>query len=243
MMISRNKRSNTHVTYAEASSRVSQISTGTRKSILVSIEIKKPYKCNICEKRFFDSTSLARHKKSHGPEKDLRPFECDTCGKSYKEKSHLAIHQITHGILLSKKTYYKCEVCEMNFPTQYALNGHKPKHLGIAKEPVQAALKRQFQCDICGKKLVSSNYLQKHKRLHSSSESISKPHKCDICDKRFTDAQQVKRHMISHVPKAERTRFECNICHKTYASIDCLSRHKPIHEILRRNLSVATSVT
>ena len=95
-------------------------------------EKKKRKTCDICNKSFYDSYTLNRHKKTHVNEK---PFICDVCNKGFKRKDLLAAHLKIH----TGEKSYKCETCEITFVSNKALSYHDsqnhrsniPKRFGI----------------------------------------------------------------------------------------------------------------
>ncbi|XP_054273582.1 uncharacterized protein LOC128993608 [Macrosteles quadrilineatus] len=53
----------------------------------------KPYKCELCPKQFNHKTDLRRHMCHHSGEK---PFCCGICGKGFIRKDHMVKHEETH---------------------------------------------------------------------------------------------------------------------------------------------------
>ena len=52
--------------------------------------MKKPYKCETCEKSFNQSQSLQTHRRIHTGEK---AYKCETCGKAFNQLSNLKTHR------------------------------------------------------------------------------------------------------------------------------------------------------
>ena len=60
---------------------------------------EKLYECDVCKKRFSQTSSLTKHKRTHSREKNLaehkgthraeKPYECDLCQKRFFVKCHL----------------------------------------------------------------------------------------------------------------------------------------------------------
>jgi len=50
---------------------------------------EKPYECDVCDKAFRDSSTLAKHMRIHTNEK---PYECDVCEKRFSQSSQLKSH-------------------------------------------------------------------------------------------------------------------------------------------------------
>ena len=67
---------------------------------------KKPFDCDICEKRFIYKHVLANHKRIHTGEK---PYTCYICEKAFSRNDNLAKHESTHTGVKP----YECDVCEV----------------------------------------------------------------------------------------------------------------------------------
>ena len=66
------------------------------------------------------------------------------------------------------------------------------------------------QCEECGKICLTSSFLKKHKRLHSSE----RPHKCSICNAAFKEKSYLKKHNVTHTGIKE---FKCDFCDKRFS--------------------------
>ena len=66
------------------------------------------------------------------------------------------------------------------------------------------------QCEECGKICLTSSFLKKHKRLHSSE----RPHKCSICNAAFKEKSYLKKHNVTHTGVKE---FKCDFCDKRFS--------------------------
>lgn len=58
---------------------------------------EKPFKCNMCDKKFSRKLTLTRHMQTHS---GFKPFECHICGKRLSRKHVLVQHLKTHLFIL-----------------------------------------------------------------------------------------------------------------------------------------------
>jgi KRAB domain-containing zinc finger protein len=61
------------------------------------MHLEKPkFKCQTCEKSFFQKVNLINHTKTHNIQN--KSFSCEQCDKKFFEKSHLQRHQNFHSV-------------------------------------------------------------------------------------------------------------------------------------------------
>ena len=82
---------------------------------------EKPYKCEVCGKKFAYISSVNQHKNTHtGLE---RKHKCDPCGKRFLNQGHLKRHTMIH----TGEKPHKCDVCGKQFSQNAALK-HTSEH-------------------------------------------------------------------------------------------------------------------
>ena len=54
---------------------------------------EKPYECDICKKKFKQSSELTSHRRVHTGEK---PYACEICKKMFSKNSNLTKHKRLH---------------------------------------------------------------------------------------------------------------------------------------------------
>ena len=63
-------------------------------------ELKYPFTCDPCQRKFTRKSSLRTHMlthKSNQSNTDLKyPFTCESCKKKFKQKINLRVHMLTH---------------------------------------------------------------------------------------------------------------------------------------------------
>jgi len=115
----------------------------------------KPYRCEICQRKFTQLSHLQQHIRTHTGDK---PYKCrhPGCNKAFSQLSNLQSHSRCH----QTDKPYKCNSCYKCFQDEASLLDHIPKH----KESKH--LKTHI-CQFCGKSYTQETYLTKHMQKHT----------------------------------------------------------------------------
>ncbi|XP_055629232.1 zinc finger protein ZFP2-like [Toxorhynchites rutilus septentrionalis] len=197
--------------------------------------------CEVCEKRFSDSSKLRRHSRTHLVDK---PHVCKTCGMSFAESSNLTKHHRKHTGELRNVVGKPnlCSVCGKRFKWATSLSKHMKHHTkrklfvcsypGCTKYYVeQRSLdihmfshngKKPFACNFCDKGFTQKCNLEKHERVHTGE----KPYKCNVCQKRFAQSGYLVIHQRIH---SREKPYRCEECGKQFAASNALTVHLRSH--------------
>ncbi|XP_026123456.1 zinc finger protein 408 [Carassius auratus] len=172
---------------------------------------QKPYACTECGKTYSSQESFQAHLLMH---RGQRPFQCQHCDKSYGLKRDLKEHQVLH----SGEKPFVCDICGKAFARRPSLRVHREVHR--SKEPDYQAPK--VKCPECNKELANSGSLRNHMRLHTGE----RPYVCRHCNKSFRQRGNLLGHMRIHTGEKP---YQCNHCELRFSQVPELRRHLISH--------------
>ena len=79
-------------------------------------DLKHPYTCETCKKKFTKNSGLKRHMLTHKSNPDKKhPYKCETCQKKFTRLSGLKLHMFTHATNPDlKQTYIRAKLVRKN---------------------------------------------------------------------------------------------------------------------------------
>lgn len=126
---------------------------------------EKPFKCELCGKRFALRRYLRKHERRHGPifsvqdskrlaEDDLSCTPCDVRFHSVEELSlHMRLHDGKEG------GEHRCDMCYRSFSHWSLLKQHQESHVGQIV----------YECTECDKAFAFPHLLEEHQQTHEGS--------------------------------------------------------------------------
>ena len=117
---------------------------------------------------------------------------------------------------------HKCNICP-------ATSYNYPSGLKNHNDLMHSDNVQKHECHHCGKVIKRKGDLANHMKIHLTD---TKEFKCDLCGKEFLERKNLNTHKISFCSKiAIKTKFDCEVCHRTYSSKISFDYHKKHHSI------------
>ncbi|KAL4219032.1 hypothetical protein ACF0H5_021615 [Mactra antiquata] len=193
------------------------------QDVKVNAGEKRPYKCNICKRKFTCENHLDRHTanyegscssksgnlKQHPKKPSAKKlYLCYICGQVCCSSYSLTKHIRTH----TGERPYKCTMCDSAFIDGRTLRRHNMKHAGAAP----------LKCDHCEEEFSTLFDLKRHSKKHVEAQ----PFLCDICGSGFHERYKLTIHKRKHTGEKP---FKCKICGAAFYQPNGIYQHKKIH--------------
>ncbi|XP_045156632.2 zinc finger protein 62 homolog [Mercenaria mercenaria] len=200
--------------------------------------IKPVHSCDVCKKTFAQPTNLACHKRIHTGDK---PYKCKICGRQFRYNSTYSVHMVcVHGVGKQKVAGGK--------------HVDQGKHV---QRPYNKSSNRQgdYECEHCGRRymqfigycqhLVSEHSAGKHKvkaRYNADTDNIDREPDSIIREGNMSIPVRPQQNTSMYSNDLEpRARVGCQICHRTFVSMNLLKSHMRLHKIPKASADSCTN--
>nr|XP_042895815.1 zinc finger protein 600 [Parasteatoda tepidariorum] len=180
---------------------------------------EKPFKCDVCDKRFTLKHHVQRHMCTH--------FKKNLAGLVfiyYKTISFVTINYnvCLHFSALSKKVViHQCPYCNYSSILKYDIKRHVRIHTGD----------KPYQCKFCNYSCSWKQNFNRHMKTHTGEKNFQ----CSTCNKFFATKASLKSHTILHYKhlisafSGTSVFHQCPFCNFKSSWKSCLNRHFRIH--------------
>ncbi|XP_058820091.1 zinc finger protein 157-like [Topomyia yanbarensis] len=173
-----------------------------------------PSKCYICQKDFTTEEEMKIHLSVHV---SMIPYTCEQCIEEGGPSKKLTSIILLHRHFRMHASPIKCTKCPWRVCTAVALYGHMQMY---HREDTTA----EYACEICGIKLVSKRYFDRHMSSHRAVEEGR--YTCSTCGHKFSTKTRLTRHSRSHTNERP---YKCKYCPKTFTTSTSQNIHERNH--------------
>ncbi|CAL8128479.1 unnamed protein product [Orchesella dallaii] len=182
--------------------------------------------------------SKVKSKKQSNPSAQKEPFVCDICGKQFTYKPSLTRHlNMHHGIGSTPEKMFQCHICGNSYSSNVSLT----VHVKVAHND-----EKKFTCHLSPFKTNVKESLRSHlRRIHGKIRGQEfatddgtpqwRKKKCryPTCNQEFGEENELKSHVEqehqSPTDEGGAPTFMCNLCGRTFANQQRLTRHNQVH--------------
>ncbi|XP_063406813.1 zinc finger protein 91-like [Mytilus trossulus] len=186
----------------------------------------KPALCESCGKSFTTEQHMKEHIRRYHTN-DYYELQCDYCSFQCGVRNQLQTHvwnQHQMKMAGDSRQYYQCDRCPYQTPLKCKFNNHMNGHNNI----------RNYVCDQCDSRFVTSSTLRTHKQWKHSSKEEDKI--CSHCGYKTKTSNKLNEHIrVQHQLKGVKP-YHCTYCDfKCATGGNCrkhiMAKHKdlPVH--------------
>jgi len=178
------------------------------------------FKCDLCPKSYFTSSSLSNHKVASHQNSKGSTFKCSGCFRTFrtaKVRDHHASTCLKDG--KSKKEGFECRLCSKIFGYKSNLSAHQRSVHGMEPKKVL-----EYSCKHCKEVIKGKLRLSKH---IITAHPDASGELCDLCGKSFQTEVKLLRHVLVH--KSRERNLHCSFCPKKFFRKDILLVHEKVH--------------
>ena len=200
------------------------------------------FPCDLCDYVSPTNEVLRKHKEETH---DTKPSKyCETCGRIFKDRrkleNHVERNHLQHqcevcdfsGLFSQLDTHmkkkhpkhkpYKCEICTMEFATQFGRKNHDFYYrFNCAGNIKSIESKRDVICETCGEVFSNTKLLDKHnEKIHKIQPEMN--HICETCGAGHSTKVLLYQHVkIIHGQKC----FICILCDQKATKMSHIKKH------------------